>query len=65
MDLQGLFELNSACPRFSDVTVTMGVRSDSGDAVLEGLGQTTSRTSPVYDSLANPVPLQLRVRRLP
>ena len=64
VDLQGLFELNSACPRFSDVTVTMGVRSDSGDAVLEGLGQTTSRTSPVYDSLANPVPLRLRVRRL-
>jgi hypothetical protein len=46
-------------------TVTVGGRSDADDAVLEGLGQTTSRTSPVYDSLVYPVPLQLRVRRLP
>ncbi len=65
VDLQGLFELGSACPRFSEVMVTVGIRSDADDAVLDGLGQTTSQTSPVYDSLANPVPLQLRVRRLP
>jgi uncharacterized OsmC-like protein len=65
VDLQGLFEFGSACARFSNITVTVGVRSDADDAVLDGLGQTTSRTSPVYDSLANPVPLQLRVRRLP
>ena len=65
VDLRGLFELGSAYPRFSDVTVTVGVRSEADDAVLDGLGETTGRTSPVYDSLANPVSLQLRVRRLP
>lgn len=65
VDLQGLFELGSACSRFSDITVTVGVRSDAEDAALDDLGQTTSRTSPVYDSLVNPVPLQLRVQRLP
>lgn len=65
VDLQGLFELGSARSRFSDVTVTVGVRSEAEDAILDGLGQTASRTSPVYDSLTNPVPLQLRVHRLP
>ncbi len=65
VDLQGLFEIGSTSSRFSDITVTVGVRSDADDAVLTGLGQTTSRTSPVYDSLVHPVPLQLRVRRLP
>ncbi len=64
VDLQGLFELGSACSGFSDITVTVDVRSDAEDAILDGLGQTTSRTSPVYDSLVNPVPLQLRVRHL-
>ena len=64
VDLQGLFEIGSACPRFSEIAVTVDVRSDADDAVLDSLGQTTSCTSPVYDSLANPVPLQLRVRRL-
>lgn len=65
VDLRGLFELGSACSRFSEITVTVGVRSEADDAVLDGLGQTTGRTSPVYDSLANPVPLHLRVQRLP
>jgi hypothetical protein len=48
----------------SDVTVTVGVRSDADDSVLEELAQTTSRTSAVFDSLANPVPMQLLVERL-
>lgn len=62
VDLRGLFELGSVASRFSEISVTVHVRSDADEAVLEELGQTTSRTSPVYDSLANPVPLQLHVR---
>ena len=49
----------------SDVTITVAVRSDADDAVLDEIAHTTRRTSAVYDSLANPVPMQLHVERLP
>jgi hypothetical protein len=49
----------------SDVTVTVCVRSDVDDALLDELAQTTRRTSAVCDSLVNPVPMRLHVQRLP
>jgi len=64
VDLQGHFELDSAPARFSDITVTVGVRSERGDAVLADLGKTTALTSPAYDSLAHPVSIGLSVQRL-
>jgi uncharacterized OsmC-like protein len=64
VDLQGAFELDSVRAGLSDVTVTVGIRSDADDAVLDELAQTTSRTSAVFDSLANPVPMRLLVQRL-
>jgi hypothetical protein len=65
MDPQGTFELNSVRAGLSDATVTMGVRSDVDDAVLDELAQTAHRTSAVYDSLVNPVPMRLHMQRLP
>ncbi|MQB02282.1 MAG: hypothetical protein GEU78_18945 [Actinobacteria bacterium] len=63
VDLHGTFELDSVRAGLSDVTITVGVRSDADDAALEQLAQTTTRTSGVFDSLANPVPMQLLVQR--
>ena len=65
VDLQGTFELDAVRAGLSDITITVGVRSDAGDATLEQLAQTTTQTSGVFDSLANPVPMQLLVQRLP
>lgn len=65
VDLQGTFELDSVRAGLSDVTVTVGVRSDVDDSVLDELAQTTRRTSAVYDSMATPVPMELVVQRLP
>jgi len=65
VDLQGTFELDSVRAGLSDVTITVSVRSDADDATLEQLAQITSRTSGVFDSLANPVPMKLLVQRLP
>jgi uncharacterized OsmC-like protein len=62
VDLQGLFELDEAVtPRFAGITVTVSVRSEAEPSVLEALGLTVSRTSPAYDALANPVPIELKV----
>jgi uncharacterized OsmC-like protein len=65
VDLQGTFELDSVRAGLSDVTVTVGVRSDADNATLEKLAQTTTQTSGVFNSLASPVPMQLFVQRLP
>jgi uncharacterized OsmC-like protein len=65
VDLQGTFELDSVRAGLSDVTVTVGVRSDADNATLEELAQTTTQTSGVFNSLARPVPMQLLVQRLP
>jgi uncharacterized OsmC-like protein len=64
VNLQGAFELDSVRAGLSDVTVTVGVRSDADDAVLDELAQTTSRTSAVFDSMANAVSMRLLVQRL-
>jgi len=65
VDLQGVFELDDVRAGLSGAMVTVRVRSDTDDAVLDDLGRTVTRASAVYDSLANPVPMQLAVQRLP
>jgi uncharacterized OsmC-like protein len=65
VDLQGTFELDSVRSGLSDVTINVAVRSDVDDVVLDELVQITRRASAVYDSVANPVPMKLRVQRLP
>jgi uncharacterized OsmC-like protein len=64
VDLRGVFELDAVRAGLGSATVTVRVRSDADDAVLNELGRTVVRASAVYDSLANPVPVQLEVQRL-
>lgn len=64
-DLQGLLELNDVQAAFGGITVTLRVHSAAADAVLKELGETVTRTSPVYTSLVQPVPMQLSVERQP
>lgn len=65
LDLQGLFEVGDSVPaRFSKIDVKVRVHSSAQSAVLEELGAVCTRTSPTFDSLANPVPIRLSVERL-
>lgn len=61
LNMQGLFGLDSANARFSSIAVTVRVQSDADEASLEALGRTVTQTSPAYDALANPVPIELNV----
>lgn len=63
VDLRGLLELHDVPAAFSDVSVTVHVRSGANATVLEQLGATVTRTSPVYRSLVVPVPVELRVQQ--
>ncbi|HUH08475.1 MAG TPA: OsmC family protein [Egibacteraceae bacterium] len=65
VDLSGAFQLDDVRAGLSRVTVKVGVRSDAADDVLDDLGKTTERTSAVYETLANPVPMRLEVTRIP
>jgi putative redox protein len=65
VDLRGAFELDAVRAGLARAVVIVRVRSNADDAVLDDLGQTVTHTSAVYDSLANPVPNQLAVQRLP
>lgn len=64
VDLRGAFELDAVRAGLAAATVTVKVRSDADNAVLAEIGQTVTHASVVFDSLANPVPLQLAVKRL-
>jgi uncharacterized OsmC-like protein len=63
VDLQGAFELDLMRAGLSNATITVAVRGDVDDATLADLAENTKRSSAVYDSLANPVPMQLHVKR--
>jgi uncharacterized OsmC-like protein len=65
VDLRRLFDLAPAAPGVRGVDVTVRVRSDADDAVLEELARLSSRTSPGFGALAQPVPADLTVERLP
>jgi uncharacterized OsmC-like protein len=64
IDLQGLLELSSVRAGFAGISMTLHVHSGADDAALKELGQTVTGSSPVYESLAKPVPMQLSVQRL-
>ena len=63
VDLRGAFELGDAPVGLSGVAITVSVAADVDDAVLDELGDASRRSSPMYQTLANPVPVQLGVRR--
>ncbi len=64
VDFRGRFELAAVRPGLGGVKATVAVRSAADDALLEALGEAVRRTSPVFDTLANPVPIELSVDRL-
>ena len=64
VDLRGQFELAPVRPGLAGVKATVEVRSEADDATLEALGRAAIRTSPVYDTLANGVPIELSTDRL-
>jgi uncharacterized OsmC-like protein len=64
VDLRGVFELAAVRAGLAGARVTVWVRSSADDTVLDGLRQLVTRTSAVYDSLANPVPVQLSLQSL-
>jgi putative redox protein len=64
VDLRGVFELAAVRAGLCGARVTLRVRSSAGDAALDELRQSVTRTSAVYDSLANPVPIELSLQRL-
>lgn len=64
VDFRGQFELAPVRPGLAGVKATVAVRSEADDAAVETIGQAVGRTSPVYDTLASPVPIELTVERL-
>lgn len=62
-DLRGMFEIGGVRPGFSGISVSLRVGADADDAVLDDLLQTAVRTSPIADSVANPVPVHSEVQR--
>jgi hypothetical protein len=64
VDFRGLLDLAPVRPWLAGVRATVAVHSEADDATLEALGQAVQRTSPVHDTLASPVPIELSVDRL-
>lgn len=60
-DLQALFVGDPVSPAFSNVEVRVTVSSDADERTLVELGQAAAETSAVFQSLARPVPIKLRV----
>lgn len=65
IDLRGLFQTAEVRSGLSEVTLTLGVRADADDEVLAELARVSVGLSPSAESLANPVPIRLELRRLP
>jgi uncharacterized OsmC-like protein len=63
VDLRGTFQLAAIRAGLAGARVTVSVRSSADDAVLDELRQLVTQTSAVYDSLANPVPIELSLQR--
>ena len=61
VDFRGLLEVAPVRPGLAGVRATIAVRSEADDVALEALAEAVRRTSPVYDTLANPVPIELSV----
>ena len=63
-DLGSVFEAGNPRPRFSNIEIIVKVRSDADAQILADLGQAATRTSTVFDSLVNPVPITLTVEAI-
>lgn len=65
VDFRGQLELAPVRPGLGGVKATVAVRSGDNSGSLEELADAVRRTSPIYDTLANPVPIELAVERQP
>ena len=63
VDLRGAFELADVPVPFSGVAIKIHVTADADDAALEELAEASRRTSPMYQSFVNPVPMQVGLER--
>lgn len=65
VDLKGLFEIDkNTNARLQDIKVTIHVRSDADDAMINKIAGNLLNTSPVFDSLIHPVPVNLTAKKL-
>lgn len=64
IDLNGFLQLRPTRAGLAGVRATLRVKSDADPAVLEELRQVTTKASPVYDSVSNPVHIESAVERI-
>jgi uncharacterized OsmC-like protein len=64
VDLRGQFELAAVRPGLAGVQARVAVRSEADNPAVEALGEAVGRTSPLYDTLVNPVPIEISVDHL-
>lgn len=63
LDLRGFLELSDVRPGLNSISTTIRVTADTDDATLQRLGEGARDTSPIFDSLAHPVGIELTVER--
>ena len=63
IDLNGFLQLRRTRAGLEGVRAVVRVASDASDAELQELLEITQRTSPVYDSVSNPVKIESSVER--
>lgn len=63
LDLSGFFGLRPVRPGMLGIKATVSVRSDADDETLKELGVAASQHSPVFDSISNPVAIEIETRR--
>jgi len=64
VDLKGLFEADDDTPaRLQDIIVSIQVRSDVDSDTIQKIAKNVQRTSPVIDSLVNPVSIDLTAEK--
>lgn len=61
IDLNGFLQLGQARAGLQGVRATIRVRADADAETLEELGRVVTNASPVFDSLANPVEIDLGI----
>lgn len=64
VDLRDLFELADTRAGFANIFVEIAVRSPADESALAERGHTVTATSPVYDTVTNPVRTRLSLRRI-
>ncbi|QSB14462.1 OsmC family protein [Natronosporangium hydrolyticum] len=64
LDLRGAYQVAEVRPGWTVAKIQLSVRTEASDEVLAELLRDAVATSPVLDTVANPVPVEPAVRRL-